>query len=361
MAAQGGMAVRKYATFLFALVLGLLSVAGVGSSDKAVSIWLRDIIPFGQYPQTAKGNDKTPIEWIVLDIQDGKALLISRYGLDCQPYHKSKKSITWEKCSLRTWLNKDFLKKAFMKEEQAAILTTEVSNGRDQEVTKDQVFLLSTGEANDFFHASSGNYSSGPRVAPTDYALKKRKAYIDTFYLTSEGTPAGWWWLRQTGTAQNYTYTIQPDGGIHSDSVDKKTLVVRPALWVDLHNEVFSDYWYDSENGSSQELLARASSQSWFDDRAGSHLPMCQLQSGEELETDLYVNDDQQCDVRVYNAYEQDYLAYISLLKTCSFRIVEEGEGYTIARSPEGYEVYVTYSEGPERFLEVFIKAPTGI
>lgn len=47
---------RKRTAILFVLVLGLMSVIGIAASDKAVSIWLRDIIPLGQYPQTAKGN-----------------------------------------------------------------------------------------------------------------------------------------------------------------------------------------------------------------------------------------------------------------------------------------------------------------
>ena len=347
---------RKIIAILFVLVLGLLSVISTAASDKAVSIWLRDIIPFGQYPQTAKGDDKTPIEWIVLDIQDGKALLISKYGLDCQPYHSSKKSITWKKCSLRTWLNNDFLKKAFTKEEQTAILTTEVNNGRNQEVTNDRIFLLSSGEANQYFNAKSGNNTGAARVAPTEFAIKKRKAYTDTFYLTSERAPSGWWWLRQTGDAQNYTYTIQPNGGVYTDSVNLKTLVVRPVLWVDLHNEVFIDYTYDSEEPSSG-----LSFQSWFDEGAGYHLPKCQLQSGEEPEMEIFVNDDQSCDVRIMNAYDEDYSAYRTLLETCSFKIIDEGEEYLQARSPEGYEIYISYSVSPEHFLEVFIKAPTGI
>lgn len=127
------------------------------------------------------------------------------------------------------------------------------------------------------------------------------------------------------------------------------------------NHEVFSEYWYDSENASSPELLSGASFQSWYDDGAGSHLPKCQLQSGEEPDTSLYVNDDQQCDVMVFNAYFEDYTAYVSLLKTYSFKIIEEGETYIIARSLEGYETYVHYSDVPDRILEVYIKAPTGI
>lgn len=347
---------KRVVTILMAAMVCLMLAIAPAFAEKNLSIWLRDIIPFGQYPQTAKGNDQTPIEWIVLEIQDGKAMLISKYGLDCQPYHKTKKSIAWEKCSLRAWLNKDFLKKAFTKEEQAAILTTEVNNGKEQGTTKDQVFLLSKGEASTYFHAKSGGYDNGqPRVEPTAYAVSKKKAYTDKVYLTSDRQPAGCWWLRSTGKAQNYTGSIRADGGIHDDSVNYKTFVVRPVIWVDLHSEVFSEYTYDSGDDSSGGSLAGESYQSWFEEGTGKHLPKLQLQSGEEPEIELIVNDDQYCDVRVFNAGADDYDAYVLLLKAGGCRIINEGDQRVEARSPEGYEIYATLSY---EFLEVFIVAP---
>lgn len=54
-----------------------------------------DYITFGRYPQTAEGNDNTPIEWLVLEKDGQKALLISRYGLDHQQYHKNFVDVTW--------------------------------------------------------------------------------------------------------------------------------------------------------------------------------------------------------------------------------------------------------------------------
>ena len=74
-------------------------------------------VAFGTYPQTAAGTDKTPIEWLVLDRDGNKALIISRYGLDAQPYNTKCTDITWEKCTLRTWLNSTFMNKAFTSEE----------------------------------------------------------------------------------------------------------------------------------------------------------------------------------------------------------------------------------------------------
>ena len=53
------------------------------------------VIKFGTYPQTAEGTDKTPIEWLVLDVMDNKALVISKYGLDAKAYHAPGESVTW--------------------------------------------------------------------------------------------------------------------------------------------------------------------------------------------------------------------------------------------------------------------------
>lgn len=54
-----------------------------------------NIVTFGHYPQTSDGNDSTPIEWLVLDVQDGKSLLISRYALDSQLYNSEFVDMTW--------------------------------------------------------------------------------------------------------------------------------------------------------------------------------------------------------------------------------------------------------------------------
>ena len=345
---------KKLLAFLLIVVVALLSVTVTASADKTVSIWLRDIISFGQYPQTAKGNDKTPIAWIVLEIQDGKALLISKYGLDCQPYHKSKKKITWEKCTLRAWLNKDFLKKAFTKEEQSAILTTESDNGKEQNTTKDQIFLLSYKEANEYFRATRESYENGgSRIAPTEYAIS-RGARTDKLDLTGDDrVPAGSWWLRTSGTYLDHVLAVLTDGAVHEAEVQYKSFLIRPAMWVDLNNEVFSEYVHESADTSSQEPF-----ENWFEDGAGSLLPKFRLQSGEEPEIEMFADSEQECDVRISNAGIEDYRAYVTLLKSCGFKIISEHDQSVEAWSPEGYAVYVVYSEATDRFLEVYIYAP---
>ena len=62
-----------------------------------------------------------PIEWIVLANDSNRAMLISRYGLDMRTYNTNWTNVTWQTCTLRKWLNGDFLNTAFSDEEQARL------------------------------------------------------------------------------------------------------------------------------------------------------------------------------------------------------------------------------------------------
>ena len=179
---------------------------------------------FGTYPQTAEGNDSTPIEWLVLARDGNKALLISRYGLDAQPYNENRTDTTWEKCTLRTWLNGTFLNKAFTAQEQEGILVTNVDNSASQGYsgwgtsggnnTRDKVFLLSYAEANKYFGVQHWSVSGAQdnmksRISPTSYA-KKQGAFTDSSYQTTDGKYAGWWWLRSPATIRTSPRTSTP-------------------------------------------------------------------------------------------------------------------------------------------------------
>ena len=204
-------------------------------------------VTFGTYPQTRLGTDQTPIEWLVLDYDETnhRALLLSRYGLDSQRYNAEKTEITWENCSLRIWLNNDFLQAAFSPEEQQAILTTAVDNSRAQGYqeddadggndTQDQVFLLSYAEANRYLGVVKKDKGIvlDAIMAPTSYAVHAG-APVDGTKETASGESAGSWWLRspsyQPDLALRVSITGEPD---FYSGVSGRTSV-RPALWVDL-------------------------------------------------------------------------------------------------------------------------------
>ena len=63
---------------------------------------VNDIVAFGKYEQDGmRSNGPEAIEWLVLDVQEDTALLLSRYALDSMPYHDNYKAVTWETSDLR--------------------------------------------------------------------------------------------------------------------------------------------------------------------------------------------------------------------------------------------------------------------
>lgn len=220
------------------------------ASDYSSMTSVGDIATFGHYEQDAiSENGKEPIEWIILDVQDEKALLLSRYGLDTKPYNTEYDDITWEKCTLRNWLNGEFLQTAFTVQEQAAILTTTVDNSASQGCdewntdggnnTQDQVFLLSCAEANRYLEVACERENTKARVAPTAYANANHNL-TDSSYKTEDGDYAGWWWLRSPGDNQICVALVDTDGELYSTTADASGGVVRPALWLNL-NMISSD------------------------------------------------------------------------------------------------------------------------
>lgn len=207
------------------------------------------IVTFGAYTQTASYIDKTPIEWLVLDYDaaSNRALIISRYGLVVKPYNTEQLDITWEKCTLRTWLNNDFLNAAFTAQEQKGIVLTAVDNSKSQgssrwdtnggNNTQDKIFLLSYVEANKYFGVTwENNNNMKSRVTPTVYATKAGTARSFS-KITADSATA--WWLRSPGYNQRSAAVVRSDGSLNNGGVTNDGVVVRPALWLNLESGIF--------------------------------------------------------------------------------------------------------------------------
>ena len=189
-----------------------------------------DTVKLGNYEQdNVTTNGKEGIEWLVLDKQGAKLLLISKYALDCQLYNKEKKNVTWETCTLRTWLNGTFLNTAFSAAEKKQIMTTTVQNPDNStnktkggNATQDKVFLLSIDEAKKYFASYSVR-----ACACTAYA-DLQGAYV------YKGNCC--WWLRSPGEYQNYAAGVHYDGDVYARgyNVDFFDIAVRPAFWIDI-------------------------------------------------------------------------------------------------------------------------------
>lgn len=201
---------------------------------------ISQLVQFGTYPQNRSGKDQTPIEWIVLAREGNKALIISRYALDAQPYHTIYGDVTWETCSLRTWLNEDFLNTAFTADQQAAIVPVTVDNGPTQgnknwsadggRNIEDKVFLLSYAEAETYYPNDTAR-----KCVSTDYTAAKG-AY-QSFTTSLNGRDCCWWYLRSPGETQHQAAYVYNTGELgRYQNVDTAKAAVRPALWINLES-----------------------------------------------------------------------------------------------------------------------------
>ena len=188
-------------------------------------------VVFGSYEQdNNSANGKEDIEWLVLAKEGNRLLVISRYALDCKRYNTESKAVTWENCSLRSWLNDSFLNTAFSAEEKTHIPTVTVSADKNPSYstdpgkkTEEKVFLLSIAEAEQYFA-----WNEARKCVPTAFAK------ANGCYVSDSGSC--WWWLRSPGYSANFAAGVYTVGSVCASgrSVNYDSSAIRPALWIDL-------------------------------------------------------------------------------------------------------------------------------
>lgn len=180
----------------------------VEESEK-IDIEVGDVITLGKY----EGED---ITWLVLDEDDGNYLIISEYLLDRIPYNETDTSVTWETCTLRTWLNDEFYNGAFSSSEQEKIVLSHVpaENNPDYSATdpgndvEDKVFLISYADSRKYF------------IGDSQRVCKYKGAEIQ-------------WWLRNPGFDSRYAMVVWGGGAaMGSIEVNNVYVGVRPAMWI---------------------------------------------------------------------------------------------------------------------------------
>ena len=200
-------------------------------------------IYFGRYEQDNNlENGPEPIEWIVLDAEDGKSLLISKYILDAMPFHESESQVNWDGSSIRRQLNSSFFSDAFSNQEQNAIVSSSVDNSKEQgnpawtsragANTWDYIFLLSYAEAKTLLSDEERS------CKPTDYAVENG--------VNQNADGYSWWWLRSAGfnsswfnsskgtIMHNFAGIVGSSGSLGNHNYEyNKQGGLRPALWVD--------------------------------------------------------------------------------------------------------------------------------
>lgn len=230
---------KRVAAILIALLIPLSLFAGcaeeppVKGTVKVSAAKVGEKVSIGKYEQDNNTkNGEENIIWIVLAVKDGKTLLISEKVLAAKQYNEKKVDITWEKCTLRKWLNGEFFDNAFESKEKKAIVETKVLNEDNPDYgtsggkeTQDKIFLLSFDEADKYFKDKDTRKAKG-----TEYAKKNGlKLATESLYAGNSG-----WWLRSPGLYPYDAGSVNYDGVVYPEVyVSYKLFGARPAMWVE--------------------------------------------------------------------------------------------------------------------------------
>jgi len=194
-----------------------------------------DTVVFGSYEQDNNtSNGKEPIEWIVIDISDGKLMLLSKYILDNRQYHihynqdspECPWRTSWEACKLRSYMNNEFYNAAFSAGEQQHICFSYLENHKNPELgtnggnnTTDKVFMLSQNEFDAYVKDTS--FAKG---TPTRYTKNATG-------LATASNGCSNWWLRTPGKHVGNAEYVKSSGVVSKSGSDVgHTLGVRPAI-----------------------------------------------------------------------------------------------------------------------------------
>ena len=159
-----------------------------------------DVVSFGKY------------EWYIIDKTVEHCTLFCKKNVGKRRYHEKDKAITWEKCTLRRWLNEDFFNE-FEAEEKALIADTNIINSDNAEFgtkggndTVDKIFLLSFDEITDYFEYHGYNYGWGLRSPDNNqkYAADADSNSLNdtSVFVRFDFYSSGVWWLRSPGHEQ---------------------------------------------------------------------------------------------------------------------------------------------------------------
>ncbi|MEI6578313.1 MAG: DUF6273 domain-containing protein [Eubacteriales bacterium] len=231
---------KKYIAILVATFI-LVSITSGCTKKKSTEIIaiksanIGDIVKYGKYEQdNIAANGKEIISWRVLAFENGKALLISEKIIDVMLYNEEYRTVTWETCNLRSWLNVTFFDSAFSATEKLSVATTKLINDDNPEYktpggndTNDKVFLLSLYEADKYFTNDNARAATVTDFAKINgISFGKKNNYLGN----------GYWWLRSPGNNSLNAEIVYFDGYIGSYFYDVyNTYVgVRPAIWVNL-------------------------------------------------------------------------------------------------------------------------------
>lgn len=153
-------------------------------------------------------------KWTVLDTDanESQVLLMKKEALSGRAYHNVFEDVTWEKSTLRKYLNVDFISQTFSENEQNNIILTNIKNNDNVRYgteggneTQDYIFLLSVDEVEKYSSLFKGFKSSS--------------------------------WLRSPGNSPESAAFLTANGFLmdYGYMVTSEEFTIRPVLWFNIN------------------------------------------------------------------------------------------------------------------------------
>lgn len=179
------------------------------------------------------------MRWIVLKVQDGRALVLSEDIVALRPYHDSFDAADWETSDIRRWLNDEFYMQ-FSEQDRTRIVQTLVTNNNNPwydtpggNDTMDHVFLLSLEEVTQWL-GDEEQLLLGPPEAGVErsFSYNGLPAQDRIAYFNGEAENV---WLRTIGEYDTMAAFVVSSGflAIEGESFWSDN-GIRPALWLEL-------------------------------------------------------------------------------------------------------------------------------
>lgn len=239
-----------------------------------------------------------PIKWRVLSISDGKILLLSDQILDDQRYNEKRVDITWEKSTIRSWLNgygtsqnlygvdysnDNFINKAFTLDEQENISSVSLKNSNNISMntaggndTQDKIFLLSEADV----YSTDEALDNGFILSRSEDEGRKCKAstFAKAMGVNISENKSSQWWLRSPGSFNStYAASVSSSGFVSSDVIHQANIGIRPALYIRASSsDIYTYAGTVSSDGTEKETNGKKNYTVSYDANGGSGAPASQ-------------------------------------------------------------------------------------
>ena len=176
----------------------------IGKCDRLLEFQEGKTVEFGSW-------NGMPIRWKVLKAKGKNHLLFAENVVTGYAFNEKRTNMNWSKCSLRKWLNRDFMNEAFTPAERMSIVFTKTFN-----------------EAN-----MTWSTPSGPETRDKIFVFSHKELLE---YLPDQADRAlgEWWWTRTMGHNVLSAECVYMDGSIYDIGLNiaQTEIGVRPCIWV---------------------------------------------------------------------------------------------------------------------------------